>query len=528
MSISLSLIFIYHELMNDAQILIVDYGSQYTLVIGRTLRELGARSIILPPKKVGQWLKTNTPKAVILSGSNWSVHNEGAPSIPKSLDITGKKYFILGICYGMQLLAHKLGGIVEKSLVHREYGPAEAILDVTHPLFKNVPKKTEVWASHGDTVTRLSKGFASIATSGGIAAMSNKSNRVLGIQFHPEVVNTKEGKKILKNFLALSFCKKDWDPINLIHQIQKEVLDVVNSAKKQNVILGVSGGVDSTTLASILAPVLGKRLICIAIDTGGLRVNELEELKANTANALGKNLKKNLAVIRASGEFIKNISQTIDGEEKRAKFRAVYRKIFEEQIAKYNAGFIAQGTLATDIIETGKAGESAMIKTHHNVGLSWKVKDLHPFRNLFKYEVRELARAMNLSPAIYERNPFPGPGLYLRVIGTPVSKENINLVKEADKTVSDILKKHKIAKNVSQLIVALLGVNSVGVKGDERVYGHSLAIRAVQTADFMTAKGYYFPEEIVNEIISALTKHKDIVRVFFDMTPKPPATTEFE
>lgn len=189
---------------------------------------------------------------------------------------------------------------------------------------------------------------------------------------------------------------------------------------------------------------------------------------------------------------------------------------------------MAQGTLATDIIESGKAGQSAMIKTHHNVGLSWKVKDLHPFRNLFKYEIRELARALNLPSAVYERNPFPGPGLYLRVVGTPVSKENIELVREADKTVNDILKKHNLLKNISQLIVALLGINSVGVKGDERVYGYSLAIRAVQTADFMTAKGYYFPEEVVNEITNALTKHKNIVRVFFDMTPKPPATTEFE
>ena len=169
-----------------------------------------------------------------------------------------------------------------------------------------------------------------------------------------------------------------------------------------------------------------------------------------------------------------------------------------------------------------------MIKTHHNVGLSWKVEDLHPFRNLFKYEVRELARALKLPSSIYERNPFPGPGLFLRVVGTPVSKEKIELVREADKTVTEILKKHNLAKDISQLIVALLGINSVGVKGDERVYGHSLAIRAIQTSDFMTAKGYYFPPEVVDEITNALTKHKNIVRVFFDMTPKPPATTEFE
>ncbi len=515
--------------MNSIQILIVDFGSQYTLVIGRTLRELGVRSLILPPKKVEKWLKNNTLKAVILSGSNYSVHNEGAPEIPKVLDISGKKYFILGICYGMQLLSHKLGGKVERPIGHREYGPSLVKVNTKHSLFNKVKETTEVWASHGDTVIKLPKNFNSIATSSGIAAMSDKDNRVMGIQFHPEVIDTKEGKKILQNFLNISGCKKDWNPLNLVEQIQKEVLDIVNKDKNiKKVILGVSGGVDSTTLARVLSPVLGDRLICVAIDTGGFRKNELAELKENTKSALGKNKVKNLVVISAQEEFIKNISGTIDGEEKRAKFRTLYKKIFEEQIAKYNAEFIVQGTLATDIIESGKAGQSTMIKTHHNVGLSWKVKDLHPFKNLFKYEVRELARVLNLPKAIYERNPFPGPGLFLRVVGVPVSKENIELVREADKTVNDILKKHNLDKDISQLIVALLGVNSVGVKGDERVYGHSLAIRAVQTADFMTAKGYYFPEDVVNEITNALTKHKNIVRVFFDMTPKPPATTEFE
>ena len=421
----------------------------------------------------------------------------------------------------MQLLAHKLGGLVERPLAHREYGPANITANIEHPLFDSVPKKTQVWASHGDTVIKLPKGFISIASSGGIAAMSGKNNRVLGIQFHPEVVDTQEGKKILQNFLNLSGCQKDWNPINLIHEIQKEVLGVVGG---KNVILGVSGGVDSTTLAAVLVPVLGKRLICVAIDTGGLRTNEIKELKINAKNAGIKNL----VIIKAEKEFIKNIGTTIDGEAKRAKFRQVYQNIFAEQIKKYKAGFIAQGTLATDIIESGQAGKSALIKTHHNVGLNWKVEDLHPFRNLFKYEVRELARALKFPSAIYERNPFPGPGLFLRVVGTPISKENIQLVREADKTVTDILKKNNLAKNISQLIVALLGINSVGVKGDERVYGHSIAVRAVQTADFMTAKGYYFPPEVVDEITNALTKHKNIVRVFFDMTPKPPATTEFE
>ncbi|MDQ5971243.1 MAG: hypothetical protein QG566_189 [Patescibacteria group bacterium] len=510
--------------MENIQVLIVDYGSQYTLVIGRTLRELGVRSAILPPDKAEHFLSQYTPKSVILSGSNWSVHNDGAPSLPGNIDITGAKYPILGLCYGMQLLAHKLGGTVDRPHGHREYGPAKVTVDNTHPLFLNVTKETDVWASHGDTVTRLPEGFKEIAVSGGIAAMTNSDNRVLGIQFHPEVVDTKEGKTMLQNFLDISNCVKDWNPTDLIKEIQDEVMNAVNASPKQNVVLGVSGGVDSTVLAALLAPVLGEKLICLAIDTGGMRSGELEELKTNVESAGVKNL----VVVEASDEFIKNISTTVDAQEKRGKFRDVYKRIFEEQIAKNNAGFIVQGTLATDIIESGEAGKSALIKTHHNVGLAWEVDDLHPLRNLFKYEVRELGRALNLPSAVYERNPFPGPGLYLRIVGLPVSHEYLDIVRDADKTVTEIIKKYNLEKEISQLIVGILGIKSVGVKGDERVYGHAMAVRAVQTIDFMTAKGYYFPQEVAEEITNALTKHKEIVRVLFDMTPKPPATTEFE
>ena len=507
--------------MQDVKILIVDYGSQYTLVIGRTLRELGYRSVILPPAKVAIWLAHNTPMGVILSGSHYSVHNDGAPSIPASIDITGGEYPILGVCYGMQLLAHTLGGTVSRPHDHREYGPAKVTVDTSHSLFVGVSKETDVWASHGDTVQKLPNGFTMIAESKGIAGMSNASGRVLGIQFHPEVVDTKEGKIILTNFLNICGAEKDWNPSDLIKEIQNEVLENV---KDKNVILGVSGGVDSTTLAALLTPVLGEKLICVAIDTGGLREGELEELKSNM-KTIGV---KNFVVIPAEQDFVEAVATTTDAQGKRAKFREVYKKIFEDQIAKYDAGFIVQGTLATDIIESGEAGQSAMIKTHHNVGLSWNVDDLHPFRNLFKYEVRELGRVLGLPEALYNRNPFPGPGLYLRIVGVPVSDERLNLVREADKAVTNILAKHNISKDISQLVVALLGIESVGVKGDERVYGHAIAVRAVQTVDFMTAKAYYFPEAVVEEITSALVKHREIVRVLFDMTPKPPATTEFE
>ncbi len=504
------------------QILIVDYGSQYTLVIGRTLRELGVRSAILPPEKASAWLKSNTPKGVILSGSNFSVHNDGAPQLPENFDSTGTSYPILGICYGMQLLAHAQGGTVERPHDHREYGPAKVKVDITNPLFKNVSPETDVWASHGDTVTALPKGFTQIATTKGIAGMASADNRVLGIQFHPEVVDSREGKTMLQNFLDISLVTTDWDPQDLIKEIQDEVMSLMGESDKA--VLGVSGGVDSTTLVALLTPILGDKLVCVAIDTGGLRASEREELEKNVRTAGAKNFK----IIDTESRFIDAISQTIDAEEKRAKFRDVYKSIFKEEIKAASAKFIIQGTLATDLIESGSIGESEKIKTHHNVGLDWEVDDLHPLRNLFKYEVRELGKALNLPKEIYERNPFPGPGLYLRVVGVPVSKEHLDTVRMADKTVTEILAKHRIEKDISQLVVALLGVKSVGVKGDERVYGHILSVRAVQTVDFMTATGYYFPEEVVREITSALTQHKEIVRVLFDMTPKPPATTEFE
>lgn len=508
--------------MQNIQILIVDYGSQYTLVIGRTLRELGYRSVILSPFKASQWLKSTKPKAVILSGSNWSVYNQNAPSFPEGFDHSGKEYFILGVCYGMQLLSYKLGGKVDRPLLHREYGPSKVSFDNKHPLFKDLPKESIVWASHGDTVEVLPEGFYSIATSGGHAAMSNENGRVLGIQFHPEVSDTKEGKKILQNFLNISGCAKDWEPRDLAKNIQDEVLE--NVGKSGKIILGFSGGVDSTTLASVLAPVLGERLVCIAIDTGAMREGEIEEVKANAISAGIKELQ----IIYAKDDFIKSISEVVDAEEKRTRFRDVYKNIFETQIKKYEARFILQGTLATDLIESGELGESALIKTHHNVGLDWEITDLHPFRNLFKYEVRELGSVFNLPARVYDRNPFPGPGLFVRIVGTPVSLEKLEIVRKADKIVADILKTKKIEKDISQLIVALLGIDSVGVKGDERVYGHALVVRAVQTSDFMTAQGYYFSKEISEEITNTLCKIEGIVRVFFDITPKPPATTEFE
>ena len=289
-------------------------------------------------------------------------------------------------------------------------------------------------------------------------------------------------------------------------------------------IIGVSGGVDSTTLAAILAPSLGKQLKAFMIDTGGMRKDEIEKVKEITKKA-GINLE---VIEKYKNKFIESVGQSIDAEEKRAHFREVYGEVFKDVAKSYGATHMIQGTLATDLIESGSAGKSALIKTHHNVDLNLGLKEIMPLADFFKFEVREFAREFGLEELLVGRQPFPGPGLYLRIVGVPVTAELLEIVREADYEVTQILKKNNVYDKISQTIVALLGVNTVGVKGDGRVYGYSLVVRTVETVDFMTVKGFYLSKEICEEITSALVRYPKIVRVFFDWTTKPPATTEFE
>lgn len=503
------------------QILIIDFGSQYTLVIGRILRELGIRSIILSPGKAVKFLEKNNPRAIILSGSNYSVTDEGAPQFPT--EILEKKVPILGICYGLHLITNYFGGELANHVHDKEYGPAEIFFKEEDPLWKGLVSPQKVWASHGDSVEKLPDGFTVIATSitGTIEAITHVSKRIWGIQFHPEVTQTLRGKQLLSNFVFdIASCEKDWEPSNIINQIRNEVLIEVGDKK---VIMGLSGGVDSSTLEGILAPVLKKNLLAVCVDTGSFREKELEEIQ-NNADAMGVNFK----IVDAKELFQQEIGDCIDAEEKRKRFKKAYKAVLEHEIHLFGAKFIAQGTLATDIIESGAVGEAQLIKSHHNVGLTWSVPEIRPLRHLFKYEVRELAKEVGLPESIAQRQPFPGPGLFVRIIGIPPTVENLAIVRWADNKVTEILKKHNVYTDISQLIVALIGANTVGIKGDGRVYKPSIVVRAVQTIDFMTLKGMYFPEHIAMEIIEAVTKHPEIVRVWFDATPKPPATTEME
>ena len=511
--------------MNDPQILIVDLGSQYTEIIRRSLRYLGFHSIIVPPSEVLKWAKENNPKAIILSGGTINISDANAPEIPN--EIINFEVPILGICLGMQWLAYMHDkDSIQAVQEGKSYGPVEVTL--RHPmskLFDGLPEKINAWSSHGDSVKNIPAGFNLTATSKDgsvLEAMENVEKKLYAVQFHPEVEQTEDENIILNNFVKnICGCVQDYDKKDVVEEIRANTKKILGEGRA---IIGVSGGVDSTTLAAILAPALGDKLKAFMIDTGGMRKDEVQHVQA-IAQKAGINLE---VVYKYKNKFIENIGKTIDAEEKRDAFRKVYGEVFQEVAKNFGATHMLQGTLATDLIESGRAGGSALIKTHHNVNLDLGLTEITPLSDFFKFEVRELAREFGLEELVSGRQPFPGPGLYLRVVGVPVTAELLEIVREADHTVMEILKKHNVYNKIAQTIVALLGVNTGGVKGDGRVYGHSLVIRTVETVDFMTVKGFYLEPKICEEIISTLIKHPKIVRVFFDWTTKPPATTEFE
>jgi GMP synthase (glutamine-hydrolysing) len=512
----------------NPQILIIDLSSQLAAVIERTVRETGHRSAIYGPDGARKWLKKNKPKGIILSGGKQSVYDEDALIPPDEILEFGVPIF--SICFGMQWMAYKMGGKVvpntdTETIGNKNYGETSVYFDSPDKIFRGMSnKKYTVWASHGDTVVAVPSGFKETGwTNSGrtLMAMCNPGKGYYAVQFHPEASETENGKEILRRFIEdVCGCTRDWSDEAFIEKERKEIAYVM---KKKKAVLAYSGGVDSSVTLAIAKPVLGKRLGVFCVDTGALRQGEVFEIVAN-AQEIGID---NLKILFRSQAFFSAIGDAIDAEEKRKRFKSVYGPILDQEGKIFGAEFVFQGTNKADRVESGKAGKSRHIKSHHNE-VDIELIKYNPLQDLFKYEIRALAYKLGLSEAIAERKPFPGPGLFLRVNGIQASLYNIDIVRWADVVVTAILKKHNIYKEISQCPVSLNGVLSVGIKGDGRVYKYSAEYHPVQTLDFMTSRGYYPPEQVHREILREVTKHPEIVRMKLDSNDKPPASTEPE
>lgn len=502
-------------------VLVLDFGSQYTRLIARRLRELRVFSLILPGRASLEEILKHQPQALILSGGPNSVFDPHAPRPDPRVLTLGLP--TLGICYGMQLLAQELGGKVERA-GRAEYGKAL----LTHhqgPLFKGLEGEVQVWMSHQDAVTELPPGWRVVAETeeNPVAAMEAPNGKAFAVQFHPEVAHTPKGMQILENFLEIAGVKRDWTPEHVLESLVEEVRERVG---EDRVLLAVSGGVDSSTLALLLAKARVNHL-AVFVDHGLLRLGEGEEVEG-ALRALGVNLR----VVEARERFLKALEGVEDPEEKR---RIIGREFVEafSQVAR-EAGpfrFLAQGTLYPDVIESAGEQGAAKIKSHHNVGglpEDLKFELLEPFRLLFKDEVRELALLLGLPDPIRLRHPFPGPGLAVRILGE-VTEEKLDILRRADDIFISLLREWGLYSQVAQALAVLTPVRSVGVAGDERKYGYVLALRAVTTEDFMTADWARLPLDFLDEAARRITRRvPEIGRVVYDLTSKPPATIEWE
>ncbi len=512
-------------------ILIVDYGSQYTQLIARRVRELKVYSEILPWNAPEENFERFHPCGIILSGGPASVYEKDAPSLPPF--VLQSRVPVLGICYGMQLLAHTLGGRVARTN-KREYGPAEVEITDHSALFKSMPERIKVWMSHGDRIERVPKGFTQSARSDNspYAAMADHDRSIFGLQFHPEVAHTPLGKEILRNFLfEVCECNGNWTPESFIEKTTKEISEKV---KGEKVICGLSGGVDSSVTAALVHRAIGERLIAVFVDHGLLRAGEKEEVVRTFEHSLGIELK----VKDASAAFLSDLKGVTDPEEKRKRIGRRFVRVFEEvanelQNSRGRIKFLAQGTLYPDVIESaGTSTKTARtIKTHHNVGGLPEEMDfelLEPLRLLFKDEVRQVGKALGLPDRIIWRHPFPGPGLAIRILGE-VTPQRLETLRQADAIFLEELEKAGLYRSVAQAFAVLLPVKSVGVMGDGRTYAHVIALRAVTSEDFMTADWARLPYELMEKVSSRIVNEvPGVNRVVYDTTSKPPGTIEWE
>ncbi len=515
------------------RILILDYGSQYTQLIARRIREAHVYCEIHPATKGCdvEFVRRFDPKGIVFSGGPNSVFDKGAPTAdPKLLELGTP---VLGICYGMQLMAHLSGGEVVPSS-EREYGRAEITIREPAALFAGFDQgaTTTVWASHGDKIGQPPPGFRVTAVSANapVAGMRHEARPLYGVLFHPEVAHTPRGGEILHNFLfGICRCEPDWTPGHFIEQEVAKIRSLVG--KKDRAICGLSGGVDSAVATVLVHRAIGERLTCIFVDHGLLRLNEREQVEKTFRKHLGIDLR----VVDAAAPFLKELQGVDDPEEKRRRIGHTFIDVFEDA-ARHVAGdvkFLVQGTLYPDVIESSSpfGGPSVTIKTHHNVGglrpdLPWQL--IEPLRELFKDEVRQVGRELGLPEEIVGRHPFPGPGLAIRVIG-PVTEERLDVLRRVDAIYIAEIRAAGLYDQIWQAFAVLLPIKSVGVMGDGRTYEHVVALRAVTSRDGMTADWFGFPPEVLGRIPNRISNEvKGVNRVVYDVSSKPPATIEWE
>ncbi len=509
------------------RVVILDYGSQYTQLIARRIREQQVFSEIIRFDTPAAKLRENMPVGIILSGGPSSVFEEGAPGIDPEIFNLGVP--VLGICYGMQLMSRELGGRVEPGK-SREYGKTEMSTEPENILFAGLPKDFTVWMSHGDRVAEIPEGFKVSATSANCpyAAIRDEKRRFYAIQFHPEVVHTQHGSQIIGNFLfKICGAKADW-------KLSTWIDDTVEKLRRQvggeEVVLGLSGGVDSSVVAVLLHKAIGRRLHCIFVDNGLLRAGEDIQVETMFKTKLGLDL----TVARAAQRFYAALKGVSEPEEKRKIIGREFINVFAEEARKFkNCKFLGQGTIYPDVIESSHAlkGPSQTIKSHHNVGglpPDLKFELVEPLRDLFKDEVRAVGRVLGMDPELLDRQPFPGPGLGVRILGE-VTEEKVKLLQEADRRVQEEVRKLPEYKSIWQTFAVLLPVKTVGVMGDQRTYEYTCAIRSVNSIDAMTADWTRLPYETLATMSSRIINEvRGINRVVYDISSKPPATIEWE